>query len=66
MDPSLVGNQMSSDAMSEESSSAKERATTRPLVQVMSLRISHLRQGERRQPNPSIARMSVMLRRVRK
>ena len=37
--------------------SEKERDTTRPLVQVMSLR--NLHQGERCQPSPSTARMRV-------
>ena len=37
--------------------SEKERDTTRPLVQMMSLR--NLHQGERCQPSPSTARMRV-------
>ena len=65
---SLVDSQMSSDVISEESSVYEGAgwAMMRPSVQVMSLRISHLHQGERRQPSPLTARVSVTSRRVRK
>ena len=48
MDPSLIGSQMSSDVSCEESSVAKERATTRPLVLAMNQRTFRFRQGEGR------------------
>ena len=66
LNPSLVGSQMSSDAMSEESLVREGAGYDKAFGSGVESKISHLRQGERCQPSPSTARMSVMLRRVRR